>query len=113
MDEDMKLLARADPAFQESLQSEVEPDPMEGEQTWPTDEELKEAEGDSKQSITIFDPTCFQSLIHSRQSNPGHLCNRDVYQYTTGHLRGFIVKRIELLCFNRGIYLLENELKPN
>lgn len=48
MDEDMKLLARADPAFQESLQSEVEPDPMEGEQTWPTDEELKEAEGDSK-----------------------------------------------------------------
>lgn len=48
MDEDMKLLARADPAFQESLQSEVEPDPMEGEQTWPTDEELREAEGDSK-----------------------------------------------------------------
>lgn len=45
MDEDLKLLARADPAFQESLQSEVEPDPMEGEQTWPTDEELRQAEG--------------------------------------------------------------------
>lgn len=44
MDEDIKLIARADAAFQESLQSEVEPDPMEGEQTWPTDEELREAE---------------------------------------------------------------------
>lgn len=45
MDEDIKPIARADIAFQESLQSEVEPDPMEGEQTWPTDEELREAEG--------------------------------------------------------------------
>lgn len=45
MDEDIELIARADIAFQESLQSEVEPDPMEGEQTWPTDEELREAEG--------------------------------------------------------------------
>ena len=45
MDEDVKLLARADPAHQESLQSEVVPDPMEGEQTWPTDEELRQAEG--------------------------------------------------------------------
>ena len=45
MDEDIKLIARADTTFQESLQSEVEPDPMEGEQTWPTDEELREAEG--------------------------------------------------------------------
>ena len=45
MDEDIKLITRADIAFQESLQSEVEPDPMEGEQTWPTDEELREAEG--------------------------------------------------------------------
>ena len=55
MDEDMKLLARADPAFQESLQSEVEPDPMEGEQTWPTDEELKQAEGVTpRHSITTL-----------------------------------------------------------
>ena len=46
MDEDLKLLARADPAHQESLQSEVEPDPMEGEQTWPTDDELRQAEGE-------------------------------------------------------------------
>ena len=45
MDEDLKVLARADPAFQESLQSEVVPDVMDGEQTWPTDEELRQAEG--------------------------------------------------------------------
>lgn len=45
MDEDLKVLACADPAFQESLQSEVVPDVMDGEQTWPTDEELRQAEG--------------------------------------------------------------------
>uniref|UniRef100_F7FZN4 Pre-rRNA-processing protein TSR1 homolog n=1 Tax=Monodelphis domestica TaxID=13616 RepID=F7FZN4_MONDO len=43
MEEDLKVLVRADPARQESLQSEVVPDPMEGEQTWPTEEELNEA----------------------------------------------------------------------
>ena len=30
---------------QESLESEVVPDPMEGEKTWPTEEDLQEAEG--------------------------------------------------------------------
>lgn len=44
MEEDVKVLQAANPAVQESLQSEVIPDPMEGEQTWPTDNELKEAE---------------------------------------------------------------------
>jgi pre-rRNA-processing protein TSR1 len=44
MEEDVKVLQAANPAVQESLQSEVIPDPMEGEQTWPTDDELKEAE---------------------------------------------------------------------
>ena len=45
MEQDVQVVARADPALQESLQSEVVPDPMEGEQTWPTDEELRQAEG--------------------------------------------------------------------
>nr|XP_033777116.1 pre-rRNA-processing protein TSR1 homolog isoform X2 [Geotrypetes seraphini] len=44
MEEDLKVLMKADPRLQESLQSEVIPDPMEGEQTWPSEEELKEAE---------------------------------------------------------------------
>ena len=43
MDEDIKILHKPDPAFQETLISEVIPDPMEGEQTWPTEEELREA----------------------------------------------------------------------
>lgn len=43
----MKVLMTADPSKQESLQVEVEPDPMDGEQTWPTEEELKEADGES------------------------------------------------------------------
>uniref|UniRef100_A0A8C6YKE2 AARP2CN domain-containing protein n=1 Tax=Nothoprocta perdicaria TaxID=30464 RepID=A0A8C6YKE2_NOTPE len=46
MEEDVKVLMKADASKQESLQSEVIPDPMEGEQTWPTDEELQEAEGE-------------------------------------------------------------------
>lgn len=45
MEEDLKVLMKADPDRQESLQTEVIPDPMEGEQTWPTEEELSEAHG--------------------------------------------------------------------
>lgn len=40
----IKVLERADPAKQESLDSENVPDPMDAEQTWPTEEELKMAE---------------------------------------------------------------------
>ena len=93
----MKLLARADPAFQESLQSEVEPDPMEGEQTWPTDEELKQAEGVTpRHSITV------QPLVW-HVSNPKSpvgiqilvsCTKRGLHHYITGHLRGFVMKRI-------------------
>ncbi|XP_077541698.1 tsr1 ribosome assembly factor isoform X2 [Haemaphysalis longicornis] len=39
-----KVLEKADPLKQESLQSENVPDAMDGEQTWPTPEELAEAE---------------------------------------------------------------------
>ncbi|TFK00372.1 matrix metalloproteinase-17-like [Platysternon megacephalum] len=49
MEEVIKVLMKADPRRQESLQSEVIPDPMEGEQTWPTEEELKEAEESLKE----------------------------------------------------------------
>lgn len=45
MEEDLKVLMKADPDQQETLQTEVFPDPMEGEQTWPTEEELDEANG--------------------------------------------------------------------
>lgn len=43
--EDVRVLEQADPALQESLQSENVPGEMEGEQTWPTEEEMEEAEG--------------------------------------------------------------------
>ena len=39
-----KHTQRPNPSMQDSLESEVLPDPMEGEQTWPTEEELAEAE---------------------------------------------------------------------
>ena len=36
---------KADPSRRESLVAEALVDPMDGEQTWPTDTELLEAEG--------------------------------------------------------------------
>ena len=46
---------KANPSQQESLDSEVIPDPMEGEQTWPTEEEL--AEGNVGLDTSFF--VCF------------------------------------------------------
>ncbi|XP_006099229.1 pre-rRNA-processing protein TSR1 homolog isoform X1 [Myotis lucifugus] len=53
MEEDLKVLMKADPDRQESLQTEVIPDPMEGEQTWPTEEELSEANDFLKESSKV------------------------------------------------------------
>ncbi|XP_006011048.1 pre-rRNA-processing protein TSR1 homolog [Latimeria chalumnae] len=53
MEEGVKVLMKADPSQQESLQSEIVPDPMEAEQTWPTKEELQEAEGSLKQARKV------------------------------------------------------------
>lgn len=41
----VRVLMKADASRRESLQAEAEVDPMDGEQTWPTDTELLEAEG--------------------------------------------------------------------
>lgn len=53
MEEDIKVLMKADPEKQESLQTEVIPDPMEGEQTWPTEEELREANDFLKETSKV------------------------------------------------------------
>ncbi|XP_051891779.1 pre-rRNA-processing protein TSR1 homolog [Pristis pectinata] len=53
MEEEVKVLMKADCSKQESLESEVVPDPMEGEQTWPTEEELREADDALKESRKI------------------------------------------------------------
>ncbi|XP_062887263.1 pre-rRNA-processing protein TSR1 homolog [Mobula hypostoma] len=53
MEEDVKVLMKADCSKQESLELEVVPDPMEGEQTWPTDEELREADDALRESRKI------------------------------------------------------------
>ena len=42
LDSTARHTEKANPSQQESLDSEVIPDPMEGEQTWPTEEELAE-----------------------------------------------------------------------
>ncbi|GAB1600743.1 pre-rRNA-processing protein TSR1 homolog [Argonauta hians] len=45
---DAKVLDKADESLQTSLVCEVIPDPMEGEQTWPTEEEMSLAEAENK-----------------------------------------------------------------
>ena len=50
---DSTLLAKADPELQESLDSELIPDPMDDEQTWPTEDELKMAELQNKKKKVI------------------------------------------------------------
>ncbi|KAF2880196.1 hypothetical protein ILUMI_25997 [Ignelater luminosus] len=44
----IRVLEKADPTKQESLESENIPDSMDAEQTWPTEEELKMAENEQK-----------------------------------------------------------------
>lgn len=44
----VRMLMKADPKSRESLQAEAEVDPMDGEQTWPTETELLEAEAARK-----------------------------------------------------------------
>ncbi|XP_061682493.1 pre-rRNA-processing protein TSR1 homolog [Syngnathoides biaculeatus] len=52
----VRVLMKADPSCRESLQREVEVDPMDGEQTWPTESELLEAEEARKTKRVIKVP---------------------------------------------------------
>ena len=54
MEEGVVVMERADPTKQESLDSEAIPDPMEGEQTWPTEEELARAEGNALSESAVL-----------------------------------------------------------
>lgn len=51
----IRVLMKADPSRRETLQSEAEVDPMDGEQTWPTETELMEAEGQRIRSSWYFE----------------------------------------------------------
>ncbi|KAK2575866.1 hypothetical protein KPH14_007238 [Odynerus spinipes] len=52
----VRVLERADPKRQESLESENIPDPMDAEQTWPTEEELAQAAIARKKKIVKVVP---------------------------------------------------------
>ena len=41
---EISVLEKVDPERQESLQAEAEIDPMDAEQTWPTEDELAQAD---------------------------------------------------------------------
>lgn len=50
---DLRVVAVADPAKQVSLQVENIPDPMDAEQTWPTEEEINQANEETKKTKLI------------------------------------------------------------
>ncbi|KAK2912343.1 pre-rRNA-processing protein TSR1 homolog [Channa argus] len=52
----VRVLMKADPSCRESLQTEAEVDPMDGEQTWPTEAELLEAEEAQKRKRVMKVP---------------------------------------------------------
>lgn len=52
--EEVRVLTKAEPSQRESLQTEAEVDPMDGEQTWPTESELQEAEGRTNARISLY-----------------------------------------------------------
>lgn len=56
---------RPDTGKQASLDSEVVPDPMEGEQTWPTEEELDDAEGTVPYSTSSYFCNCYKFVEYS------------------------------------------------
>ncbi|XP_037935947.1 pre-rRNA-processing protein TSR1 homolog [Teleopsis dalmanni] len=51
--DEVRNLCKADPTKQTSLQSENIPDPMDAEQTWPTEEEIQEAQKEAKKTKLI------------------------------------------------------------
>ncbi|XP_043282596.1 pre-rRNA-processing protein TSR1 homolog isoform X2 [Venturia canescens] len=53
MNEDVRIIGIADPSKQESLQNQNIPDPMDAEQTWPTGEDIAEAESERKASKIV------------------------------------------------------------
>lgn len=53
----VRLLEKCDPTKQESLVSENIPDPMDAEQTWPTEEEMQTDDKVTNSSI------CFQKVF--------------------------------------------------
>ena len=59
---EVRVLEHADPRHQESLQSENIPGEMEGEQTWPTEEEMEEAEGQFKDNSSSSSSSFFEFI---------------------------------------------------
>ncbi|PIK34033.1 hypothetical protein BSL78_29143 [Apostichopus japonicus] len=53
MEEDITVLEKVDASRQESLETEAVVDPMEGEQTWPTQEELEAADASNEEKESV------------------------------------------------------------
>ncbi|KDO28803.1 hypothetical protein SPRG_05711 [Saprolegnia parasitica CBS 223.65] len=62
-DDQNTLLARADPSKQEDLQYEAEVDTFAAEQTWPTEEELKEA-ASTRKEVDVAGMSSYQAAWH-------------------------------------------------
>uniref|UniRef100_A0A8C8CRQ8 Pre-rRNA-processing protein TSR1 homolog n=1 Tax=Oncorhynchus tshawytscha TaxID=74940 RepID=A0A8C8CRQ8_ONCTS len=74
----VRVLMKADPARRESLQAEAEVDPMDGEQTWPTDTELLERVVTLNYMLDLWSQCCcwhplygYFELVHDAASVGG------------------------------------------
>lgn len=74
--EEVRVLMKSDPSQRESLQMEAEVDPMDGEQTWPTESELQEAEGITNAGIHSHTHTKEKkrAVINLEVCIPVHFC---------------------------------------
>merc|ERR1719494_1478024 len=63
MEEDVKVLARCDPSKQVSLVGEAEVDPMDAEQTWIGEEELKEADANARKVKGMGDASMIMDAL--------------------------------------------------
>merc|ERR1719494_76866 len=63
MEEDVKVLARCDPSKQVSLRGEAEVDPMDAEQTWIGDDELKEADANARKVKGMGDASMIMDAL--------------------------------------------------
>lgn len=61
-----RLLEKCDPSKQESLESENVPDPMDAEQTWPTEEEMQTSEGEKV--FAVFSLILFTNFPNTKRT---------------------------------------------
>ena len=84
-EEEVKVLEEVDPIRQESLSCEVELDPMEGDQTWPTEEEEEKGVLVLARMTAIH--ACCPAILLCVSTATHKLQQKEVEDYTSAWIR--------------------------